>query len=582
MATFKIPNSQGQTRLDNRSDTRGELWETFNVDLSSTIGKINASKSMQRILEKDTDLGSSDVYALTVFSHPIAGTFYYLATGDDIYRCSVDNDPTDSSNWAEDTDTPSTDPSTDFAVFDGELIVSRDNEIGTYDGNGTRDNTWWTTTISGTALTSDVPHMLHTHRGGQETLFVTDDNKVRYYNSTAGHSTVTLQEGLVASCLDSGVNATWVGTFSKNSESAYVYEIYVGEQISSTPIARNAYKINANAVLGIQVVQNVPYIFTSNGSIEAFNGAGFQKVQQLPVGSDSVNFSGVEVGQVLNSSVRRPLHPRGMQARDNSIYLMVNTRLSDGNTPAISTADFPERCPAGVWDYNVLTGNLNHRYSVADRAQDFGAKKINQSGPLLLVGNTYTDILVGAGVEDADTGLYGNASNTPLWYFVTPEIESASVRDAFERVYLKAKTMQSGEKIQLKYRVTKQDTSFANGTFSDASTINTTDTVTVAVGDEFTISSGLNEGNITHVSKVETSSSVTTIHLTDAIGTTDETIDFEVINFQLIGNDYDADDGEIKSIGINQTVPWIQYKVVGRGDIELREFISKSNNKSGV
>ncbi len=43
---FEIPNSVGQIRQDNHGDTRGELWGTFNIDLSSTPEKIKVSKRM--------------------------------------------------------------------------------------------------------------------------------------------------------------------------------------------------------------------------------------------------------------------------------------------------------------------------------------------------------------------------------------------------------------------------------------------------------------------------------------------------------------------------------------------------------
>jgi hypothetical protein len=48
----------------------------------------------------------------------------------------------------------------------------------------------------------------------------------------------------------------------------------------------------------------------------------------------------------------------------------------------------------------------------------------------------------------------------------------------------------------------------------------------------------------------------------------------------IINPTYTDDDGEFKSIGVGISAPWIQYKVVMRGLVEYRQFISKGNAKT--
>ena len=56
MSTFRIPNSTGQIRQDNRGDTRGELWETFNMDLSTIIDKLKISKKFVKVLDEIVEM----------------------------------------------------------------------------------------------------------------------------------------------------------------------------------------------------------------------------------------------------------------------------------------------------------------------------------------------------------------------------------------------------------------------------------------------------------------------------------------------------------------------------------------------
>ena len=205
------------------------------------------------------------------------------------------------------------------------LRISDDTDIQRYNGSASYNASWWIGEISGTALTANYPHILHIHRGGAETLFVTDKNKVRYYNASAGHSEVILQNDLVANCVDSGVSAIWVGSYTETSENAYVYEMYVGEQLNGAPVARNAYKVDGRAVLALWVSDNIPYIVTEKGYIQAFNGAGFTTVAEFPFVLDPSMLDGVRPGLVQDQSVSRPIHPNGVDTHGDSVFILINT-----------------------------------------------------------------------------------------------------------------------------------------------------------------------------------------------------------------------------------------------------------------
>lgn len=579
MATKKIPDDTKIIRQANRGEVFGDIVESFNLDLNSNMGKILTARKMVKVLDEDDLLGGVP-QAFEIYDGQ-----YWLVTDDDVYSCSVTNDPTDADNWSRETAIDAGDAGfiSDAVVFDDLLLISTDDNIISYNGS-VDDVDWWTTVAGGTALTGGspgVPHIMHVTRGGAETLFVTDGNLVRYYNVAAGHSTVELQPDLVATCVASGVSSVWVGTYTESGSNAYVYEILVGQTANATALAQNAFEIEGRSVLSIAVIDNVPYIVTEKGHIQGFTGQGFTTVASFPFAYTDETLDGVRPGQVQASNRSRPIHPKGMRAFNRSLFISINTTAT--RREGLSTIfDYAQKSANGVWEYNRDLNTLNHRFAFCETATDYGEKEGSGSGPLLVIDNQYTLLLAGGKTVSHNSGVFAENSAMNLGYFVTSEIESDSVADAFESVYLKAKTLQNDQTIALKYRTTKQDRQLFDGTFADSTTLNTTDDIIVAVGDEVSIINGTNSSYIAHVIAVTQTVGTISMTLDSAIGTTGETVRAEANNWQLHPTTYTPADGEYKRFGLSATAPWIQYKVVLNGNIEFRQLLSKSNNKIGL
>lgn len=569
MATFSIPNRNNEIRQIGRSDY-GEIVESFNLDLNRKFGKVFTSKKLLKVLDATDNLSNSDANAFAFY----AGD-YYASTDDDLYTCAGTVDPTVTGNWSDETAVTTTlTNGTDLVVFADLLLMSAGSAIFSWNGS-TFSNSWSTGKIS--SLTNAT--QMHVHRGGAETLFVLDENTVRYWNTAAGASTVTLQTDLTANCVTSGVNAIWVGTKSTSDQNAYVYEIYIGETdpVSANPIARNAYKVDGTAVMAIEVIDNVPYIVTEKGGIQAFNGAGFSTVASFPFANTT---------EVINTN---SIHPNGMKLHGDSLYINIATEIRESNE------DYAKNTPSGIWEYNRITGQLTHRFAFAEDDTENGAPHLNNfiGGALYIMDNTYGLLLASAenGKSNAASGVYAD-TGSGFGYLITGELNSDSVQDFYESVYLKAKTLASGESIELKYRKTKIDREFADCTASDTNVLNTTDTQTnVAVGWEVT---DIHTGKIAHITKIKSTSTVTVYTLDRDIATTGDALRVKFNNFFPVGYDdrggtYDGTiqqyltaDGELKEHGGFGTNPWIQFKLVMDGDIELRQFLVKSNNKNGV
>lgn len=569
---FSIPNNVGQIRQDNRADTRGELYETFNIDLSTTPEKMRVSKRLERILNGAALSNPTASLDLLIWD-----TKYILITEDELFTCSVVNDPTVAANWSKPAISEDFDLSSTAVVFDGLLRISVDTNIARWNGSTTYANNWWTADISGAALTTGVPHVLHVHRGGAETLFVTDGNLVRYYNAASTHTTLTLQTDLTACCVDSGVSAIWVGTYNETSGNAYVYEMYVGETESSgVAVSRNAYAVDGRAVLALWVKDNVPYIVTDRGRVQVFNGVGFTTIAEFPFAFSGRPFDNVRPGQIQDSSTERPVHPRGVKVHNDSAFILVNTR-SEVDAYAVNT-----RTHSGVWEFSHTTGALTHRHAFADAATDYGAGVLDRSGPLLIVDNEDTFLLAAANsVAGQEPGLYGTTNTTNQAWFVTPEIGSGTIQDSFQRVIHMAKTLGATDTIHTLYRTRKRDTVRFTANWLDTTRFTTTDTVTtIAEGDLIRISHGYAAGEWAVVTAKAASALTTTVTLNRAIGVASQTSYVYSDNFQLIDSVYTLTDGEYKAVGVTQVNPWIQYMVILKGPIEYRRFESIEGAKT--
>jgi hypothetical protein len=572
MSTFSIPNN-GQIRVNNTSDVSGELSETFNIDLSSSQGKIKVSRKLSRVLTEGVDIATPAGFVdmLTWDGN------HFVLTEDEVYACDVAEDPTDPSNWTEITAIGDLDLESTAVVFDGLMRISKSTGISEWNGSATYDPDWWTVDESGPALTALYPHVLEVVQSQKETIYVTDKNLVHYLEKGSTVKTVTLDSNVVACCLAPGLSgAMWVGTYNETNGNAQVYEIYTGEVVGSTSVYRQAYPVDALAVLAIWMVNNTPYIVTERGEIKQFNGAGFSTVAEFPFKFSERTLDGVISGQIQASNRSRPIHPKGVRVHNDSVFINVNMDSAE-DAYAVNT-----RSHTGVWEFNYKTGQLNHRFAFADQTNNYGSSVGGFAYPILIVDNQYTFLIAGGydGATSKDN-VYMTTDAVNQGWFVTPEIMSQSVADAYESVYHKAKTMTSGEEIVLQYRTSKRDTAYGTANWTSTDTFVTTDDwSSVSVGDLVRVSHGYAAGDYANVTEINASTATCTVTVDREIGANTETSYVYSDNFQKDPTTYTQDDGEWKRMGGYGTNPWIQFMVILNGDIEYRQFICKGNSKN--
>lgn len=580
---MQIPNNLGQVRQLNLGDYIGELWETFGIDLSTIPGKIKTSKQLKKILTT-AQLGSpAGIVDLLIWDNK-----YIICTEDGIYTCSTSLDPTNSSNWSATTSSEDLDLSSTAVVFDDgtniRLRVSLDTNIASSNVDNSYAADWWTNDKSGTALNTGYPHILAVVQSQKETLYVTDKDRVQYYEKGAASTQIVeLDSNVVACCLAPGLSgAMWVGTYSETTGNAYVYEIYTNEQVGGTTTYRQAYPVDGRAVIAIWVNNNTPHIITERGIVYKFNGAGFSPMAYFPFQLSGRALEGVSPGRIQASSQGRPIHPRGVKSYGDYTYIFINGE-SDEDAYTSTT-----RMHSGVWELDHNTGSLTHKFPLVDESTDNGASRIEKTGPILILDNEYTFMLAGGGTDAV--GVYAVQDTYGTSFFTTPEKLSQVELDTFLRTIHKSSINGDGV-IYTLYRTSKRDTAYGTAIWTSATTFNTTsDFSEVEAGDLVRVSHGYAAGEWAMVEEITSSSTVYSVKLSRSIGSNGQTSYVYSDNFKMVKDDarntpvtYTADDGEVKRIGFDIQAPWIQVMVILEGDIEYRMFDlvdgAKSNRK---
>jgi len=589
MSNFNIPNN-GLTRQNPRSDVYGELWATFGMDIDSSYGKMKVSKRLSPLFSSNVD---GEYQVLQLFNGRIVAFGRDASdpnSGSERAYIDASRNPRNTGIWTRSYSTSfDVDRVSDGVVYAGAFLLSNNTNIDRYaDITSPPTDSWWTGTVTGTALTTGKPHIMEVSRIGQETLFVTDGNLVRYYNATAGHSTVTLPTQLTACALATDYKATWVGTYS-NEGNAYVYEIYVGDNIGGATLARNSYIVDGTAVLSMEVIDGVVYIVTDKGKIQYFNGVAFVDAGAFPFAFDNVVMDGLSLGAISDFNTERAIHPKGMRRDGKSLLININTNnqvVEDIAAEPLDNDGFfenvvvNERSASGVWEFNTETLQLTHLAPLQSDTSNGFHRNVN-SGPILVTNNQYTRFITTGNVGTEKANLYlDDPSTTPFGYIITKEINSQTIQDAWEKLAVKHNDLVSGENIAIKYRTNKvrgyPKYSEANWTSSTTFVV-TNDVSMVSVGDEVEVIDGYGAGKLAHVTSIGESVTTNTITVDTAIGQNTETNQVRFQNWKLATAE---DLTDTHTVGTNSVSNWVQFKIVMTGWIEVRQIFNKGTSKT--
>lgn len=517
---------QDNWRQSNKSDTKGNLVETFNIDLNSNERKIRTTRT--KLIKTGT--GETNAFgavsAIVYFSN-IIRVFSGITTGGNLWNGG--NSPFDSLT-ADTTSTTASISNGDAQVFNNEIYTTDGSNLNRY--NGSAENS-----VS-SGLTGSTHHLLtkFTPDGSGERLYVSEDDdkvwSVSQANALASSSSYTLDLALEPdyqiTVLMAGEQSIWVGVSSASNNFAGGRSIMFEWDGVTANTVSGKYYIDASRIMAGVIKDDIPYIVDSLGRLMVFTGAGFKEIDRFPLNGKTFQATSTNLNQ-------NAIHPRGM-AVDGDEILICASNLADGSSGStVFFSDFP----AGVWAWNQVNG-LYHKYSpsyqaVADTGvtnlTDWGQFRTAYGGVIEVfeVGNPVASdggrvmFSMGYFTGSGDNITTGQDIRYGLWtddtkdntqkggYIVSPQIHSSKFMDNWSDIYPSLSNLEiSGDLVEIKYRFTDELPTYADITWKSNQTFHTnTDLSDFEQGDEVQIIQGVASGVCSHISTLPSGIGIT-------------------------------------------------------------------------
>lgn len=582
---IKLPNPKTKKWTQpNSSDILGDIYASFNLDLSENEGTVRLGKRM--VLNTNT----ADVAEIT--SYPAAiktfngkkfaiagtsstgyvfeqGTAYPSATS--FSKVTATNAPTNVSSILS-----------DMEISNGNLYVTQNATTVAW----TTDGTTWGTQFS--AGSSGSVHML-TSFGGR--TYMTDlTSKVISWNSsnavvTSGQYTIQLgnSDSNVITFLRSSANRIWIGTVNTAGGKGHIYE-----WDGSSSQATRSYRLEASGALSCVVKDDIPYVMDSNGDLLVWTSGNFQRITGLNRRNNKLLFN------PLDRDNERFVHPNGMSIIKGKINLLIDGRNYDNS---VASTTLEETIPSGIWEFDPNKG-LYHKHSIglskaAGTILDYGQARVFGVGALSELNNPSTTSTRNgtfmAGVSyytnatTSTSGVFFDDSNDTLQkagYIITTKIQSDNITDSYLKIFAKYRQfLASTDRMVFKYRTTEQSPTEMVITWLTGGTQFTTTDANMAnysVGDEVEIVAGDGGGMCSHITAITENAGTYTVTVDLTHPTSTNTAKARLQKWVKIGTVSDQT-SSFKEIGLPSACrdkTWIQFKIwmLFTGKDELVEF----------
>lgn len=525
MALVKVPTEQ-QWLQPNTSVLYGNIFASRNVDFSLP-GFLKLAPRTSYVYRENTS-GSTFDYLLAIAYGAFGGTtgsfgatnLYYFITSDGIYAGLESL-----ASVAVLTNASAPSPalsSTDAVAFNNALWVTTSNNLHSLTGGV------WSAGLY--ALTAGIPHPLAVSPE-LDSLLIGNGNLLQRRTAGGSNTTVvTLPTFQRIQWVRVFNQSCWIGTRNLNNGQAAVYQ-----WDQSAANFNQEYLVDCSWIFsGVSWNGNL-YIFTADGRLMSFNGAGFSEVSRLPAYTDLLATSDYTwQGSFSLGSVFQ----RGMEIIDGLPHVLLNSNAFDNGV----AEDATNRMSSGIWVFDPNIG-FHHKYapSYSNSEQDYGQMILDAGAGA--IAPVLQDPTASGAIISATTGgtlLFGArlSSNTSIDYYTlcsavtgnnvgqvqTTRIESPGMQESWQYVFLKFEEFESASnkiivKYRTKYRQNLPFTTNTNVTWTSNTTFTTTDTrfANVLVGDEVTVASGSGAGLSAHVLTITFNTGTYTVVLDEAI-----------------------------------------------------------------
>ncbi len=610
MKTYFPPQNQNFKFLQtNRSDVLGSLWSTFNIDLQSNLGVLRVAHKLvtNTTSSDDADLGMPGAFAVWL------GQWWAICDTAIFTNASIDPTVAFTQDAGTGNVTTYKYQHSDLAVYDNRLWASTG---GTDKKLYSRAGSTWTLrdTMSG-----NCTHKLLYFKTFDRLYYMYSANAIQSINAA---NTVASAGGGDPYTIILGTNNNEMTTMVATNEFIYIGTMQDQDNIDAknvqgkisawdgiSPQVTAEYNIQAAGVWAMTVIDNIPYAIDSEGRILKFNGYSFVEIARLPINRTLLKDATMSMQGLGSNTHSRPVHMNGMVATKNNTIL-INVRNLNEDTQANTN----ENLSSGIWELDLATNSLTHRYSFCLKAlssstvTDFGQNNIATAGaiamnPFSISGSNGKSTLVAGSAYYTDastqkTGIFIDSPASPTTdvegqkggYFVTPKYPSMddrgnlSVQNSWQNIYtLYRKLLDSADKINIKFRNEEITATLVSITWVNTTSFTTATDVSALVGYEVEITQGIGSGRTSHVVSVTgPSAGLYTVTVDETYtGATTTTAKARIQNWKKIssitygGATYDQ-------TGIGVLTNWCQFKIAmyftGNDEIERLIIISQDYN----
>ncbi len=530
MPLVNIPEQRKWTQ-PNTSVLFGNIYSTYNIDFSLP-GFIKLAPRTRYVGREDASTSTFDYTLSIVYMSPgnLFGTKkYYILTNDTVF--TIDTDLTNFADIGLATD-PNLALASDAVASGLYYVVSTQTDMSVMAGAS------WTNgiinTAGGAALDSNATHPLCVGFDGN--IAIGNRNKICKWTTNASGNPTTYAADVMSVPLAHTIqwirsfnDSYWIGTRNLINGNAALFQ-----WDGAAATFDKSYEVDTQWLYSGVEWQGNFYVFTSDGRLMNFNGAGFTEVARLPAYTDYLVENDYRWG---NSFQLGAVHQHGVAVIDGLIHVAINSEAFNGTI----TPDATQKLCSGIWVYDPAVG-FYHKYGLSNSsattdfgqpALDAGAVTISplfldptsSGGPSAAVGGT---LLYGARLSSGTaTNYYVLGSVTTgdnRGNFTTSRIESPEVQESWRYVWIKYDELQSAtDTIVLKYKTKDREnlpfTTSSDVTWTSTTVFTSTDTgfANVVVGDEVSVLSGDGAGSTAHISAISYSNPTYTVTLDEAI-----------------------------------------------------------------
>lgn len=507
---------------DNRGSRLGDIYLSYNLDLTSNLGMIRVSPRMLLNVNK-ADLANLD-------APPCAFRFFTTSNPGiwAIAKQRMFHNATSSTTGGPNTtfiqDATSGSPTSlnsdvsDMEIFVSTLVVTgATDSIFLLSSSGT-----WSTITSKLTSTSGLHQM--TKFRAQNKVYIVDDNAAGITSLATDLSTTVksssgsqyslndlvegagVNVGSEISWIESNSTRIWIGTINKSSGGCKIYA-WDGSSASGP---NEEYAVAANGTLACVIMNDEPVVIDTMGRLLQRNGASFTPLEngKLPFEIKNTPKS------YFTTATNRLVHHNGMSIVNGRINVLVNAQLFDTNSTIKSNAS------SGIYEYEPSVGlYLKHTLGLSKAGAtitDFGAHKISKVGALQEMDVPNTAITQGSinGKFICGAGYYTNASTESfgIWYddtadseekygvLVTSWLTTENLKEIWQSINARIrKLLNSTDKIVVKYRTDDVEPVEFTGTWASTTTFNTPNDLRDYVGYEVTPLNGVGSGRCGHI-----------------------------------------------------------------------------------